>query len=200
MKRIIILILFIFGCTNPIIIKNQSTILPLAVGNFWIYRTSYFNLKKQITEVKFDTVLIKTDTVSGDNGFIYCVMRKDSGLKGDMSLNYKCFNSSDGFHSKDIFFYKYPVAVNDSFNSEFGIANVESIHTKIYTSIGTLECIKYSFVRKKSYEGKIVKYHYVFPGLGTVRTENYYSIDPYTASPDSIYLNNIQELIDFHIY
>ena len=192
---IIISIISDVGCIK----KNSSdtsfqNVIPLTVGNRWIYSVNIYDTVGSITYNYEETKTVR------DNSVEFGIKMYEFSWDEGMDL---CFNSDQGFvryagcsfstdHPDTIpeyqLIFKYPAKKGDSYNNEYkNKFEVASIDTPIIVPAGQFHCIKYL---------ELFYYHpqfiyaafYVDPGYGIIR------IDKYSLENNNYRLEKIYEL------
>jgi hypothetical protein len=143
---------------NCIDASQNCDIVPLAVGNTWIYQIINYDTLGNETARFNDTTSIVTDTViDGETWYTY-----------EQSSEWYT-NKIDGFYlfinNKKVMIYKYPVKKGDAFSMREG-SNIliESNDTLITTAAGTFSCVTYKIIENSSLETKM----YFAPGIGRI--------------------------------
>ncbi|TAL70857.1 MAG: hypothetical protein EPN82_00715 [Bacteroidetes bacterium] len=168
---LIISLIISIGCQdNSTNTNNSNYIIPLALGNYWVYRNDGYDTLGQYHGSYNDTLKI----VSEDNikiGKIY------GFINGDLIT--ECMNKSDGFYFiydyspqpiESTMVFKYPGFAGEIFNSNFGIANIESTDTLVEVPAGKFHCYKYKINRSFS-DRMTQEIYYISPGIGEIYIE-----------------------------
>ncbi|MEW5796869.1 MAG: hypothetical protein AB1772_10990 [Candidatus Zixiibacteriota bacterium] len=178
MRHAIILVftlILLAGCdssdksTNP---TPPKQILPLTVGNFYVYENAVLDSAGSV--IGADTVIwtVAKDTIiQNERWYIMTV----NGVR-DPEVSLPTTNRGDGLWvdgPSGFLLFKYPAAVNDTVFFGSDTSTVESIHDTITVPAGTFECINYKWVGSRD-EDRAYQYHYFSPGVGHVKTDEYY--------------------------
>ena len=190
MKKIIILILMaaMVGCggdnkeSETADIENQpataaeigdtTQIMPLALGNSWIYQYSLFDtVIKEFKPISVDTFLVTGDTVVDDETWYFVkTMTPEGG---------RVINRSDGLWQyrqevEPFLFLKFPVEKGDEYVTMIGptqvVNRVNGVGVDISVPAGQFKCYKYSHFVKQ--HNLVVDFYYQ-PGVGGVKMELY---------------------------
>ncbi|MEI6089772.1 MAG: hypothetical protein WCR42_04930 [bacterium] len=174
------------------VITNQENgvIMPLKVGNLWVYKITSYNQDGSLSGISYDSLLIKRDTIINNekwfiieepqykhNDLIY-LTNTDIGLwyKSSEMINKSYLRAEYPIKNATYFIEtvsdEIPELVNDSLDIwiNTGIANNFS------SSYGVFNCNKYTawgHIRKadRDYNPWFVEYY--SPNLGLLRTEQY---------------------------
>lgn len=173
MKQIVIFTLclsFLFlssiftGCNRQ---STEGDILPLAIGNQWIYSTGITDGGIQ----RYDTVTVVKDTMINNEKWFYL---KHSAQQ----ISWILLNKSDGLHIFDRdkgssgLFLKYKSQKGDIFISLGDSVIVKDDKTEVKTSAGTFTCFRYNGIRIEYTEKKTDGGIYACPGVGVIRFKN----------------------------
>lgn len=160
---IILILLISFGCDKKsptrIIETNSDQIIPLTIGNSWIRKLSYYDLKGDFTHSYEVTETVIKDTLM-DNIKWYATSNNPQcwlTIKHDGCWYRILIGSlSEGLR------YKYPCSVGDVID-EFNL-EVKSVNSKIEVTAGKFNCIYYQ-------QGKSELYF--CPGIGSIKEIHY---------------------------
>ena len=185
MNRFILIISFVFfllaGCsedsTEP---SDHGVLVPMKVGNIWIYQTTDYDENGDISYVSLDTFSItKKYTVDSDDVYLRRAIYHIGDEYIDEVFGYYS-NKSDGFHfhgfifddqppgKQSLLINKYPTEEGDKFNTMDYEFLVEKTDENIKIPAGEFSCYKYI----KLVDGN-TGIEYCKPGLGLVKAENY---------------------------
>ncbi|GEM_PF-1524189 len=180
---------FLPGCHDdplhpqpPVISNNSDGMVPLKVGNEWIYRYFMYDTSGNEIATFLDTVAVERDTIIGNERW-YRVPR----LKpADADFFDFYTNRIDGLwvlqrvigpNSDTAFSYltfKYPTQPGDSWGNFVGDSTrTSSIAEIIITPSGTDTCIKYEDHFQLYPTDSIIFWYYFKPGKGWVMFEIY---------------------------
>jgi hypothetical protein len=153
--------------------QNDQQILPLKVGDTWVFRYTHFDTTGAIQKTVYDTLMISTDTlVAGDtwyefsthNGRFYT--NKPDGL---------WMMAGGTYPITPTLLYKYPASVGDSWNTSYANSmtlqvSVEQVNVSLTVPQGKYPCYEY----RTSYNSKPQEDDYFCPGVGFI-ADDYYS-------------------------
>lgn len=144
MKKIIFLIaifLMINGCeenSNQVVVDQTGVLMPLAIGNTWIYKYTLLDSNNKVEYDGIDTLTVLNDSIINGNTFFGCsngrFYRNSSwGLEMYFEFyNAKHFNSTTNY-------YKFPTNQNDNWillsfdDDDISVGNLDSIRLKFTT-------------------------------------------------------------------
>ena len=165
--HIALLILPIYGCSSTtnepcVPMKTTGLIIPLALGNQWIYRVTGFDDRGNVyPNPTLDTFTLSKDTIiKGEQWFFY-----DGG---DIVIN-----RSDGLYTNNgdslpLLFYKYPANTGDTnFFPHGNSISVVSNDTIVSVPYGCFST--YQYTHEPFYAAPLDIF--IAPGVGEVRTE-----------------------------
>lgn len=137
----------------------SASIIPLAVGNSWTIRISYWDLDGKLRTSRYETSRIVGDTIiDGERWFV---------MSGDGWYNL-CANKVNGFYKLNsgtkVLHVKYPAKVGDSYHGPSGETKVVSLNANISVPKGSFVCYQY---RVSGPEGARLDLYYS-PGVGLV--------------------------------
>lgn len=137
----------------------QSVLVPLAIGNRWTYRVTWYDTTGHINLSDTLTFYIRGDTtVSGIHWYL-------QGYEGTMVGQLGFRNDAVGYHITNFgayYTYRYPAAVGETYDGR----TIESTDSLINTPIDTFSC----YVYRSSWYGKPYREIYA-PGIGLVHDE-----------------------------
>lgn len=145
-------------------------IMPLAVGNQWVYHTVRSDTMGNVTRNTYDTVRVTgTEVIAEETWFI---------VNGEGNYNY--INRSDGLWkacSKNVLYIKFPVRLGEYYTTGTSMDycsppgfSVVSTDTVITVPAGTFRCITYLWGDYGGYYNHV--YHYA-PNVGLIRYDGY---------------------------
>lgn len=170
-------------------------IYPLKVGNSWTYQrfaSSKDDSAKVINDISINIV---RDTLI--NGNYYYLYDYNGNTSTEININKDdgfYINNIDRFHENDVFQYKYPCKIGDTWEriefdehiNQTTITLVKALNTKITVPYGNIECIEYERFRVSLVRTNdtlyFLEHFYLKPGLGLVK-----SIHTYKNTFDGIY-------------
>lgn len=191
----IILFLAFFGCktseppTSCAPILSTGQILPLAVGNKWLYRYDVFDEKGRLKGPgQLDTFIVTQDTiVDGEKWFM---------LNDVFSTNKKDGLWDIGFIKKDSIVldreYKYPGQKGDTV-----IQSPDSSFTRVIVSIDTVISTPFGCFHAYEYlefDLNVEVHRFLAPGIGLLRSEGW------LKSGDLLYKGNQLELMSEELH
>lgn len=187
-------------------LEYKGDLLPLAVGNEWIYNYIGYNEAGEITSLKDDTLYVDI----AYTGISYGFNNKTGGMIlpdfvfGSWSIGeYGLYVFNDLIMKESLLAYPFPV--DSSFTYIFQIEEHDIyIEIKVfkdeYVTIGLriYKCYKYESRSKSANEGWFdYKYiHYFVPGIGIVKIEKmrlYKIVSGY-------YLEGLHELVEYRLF
>lgn len=153
----IISTIFIIGC-------ESNDLIPLKVGNLWIYKSEKFDNDGNPANSIYSYMSVLADTTI--DGIKYSL--RNGNNRGEF-----CMNNNDGFNiymkgQSPILDLKYPVKLNETFlRRNHDTTFVTSMDEKVEVAAGKFTCIKYETLSGSS---KLI-YH-VCPNVGIIKIEN----------------------------
>lgn len=188
MKKLLISLLFagIIGCggddnnqepadiqnqdSSPPAISDTSVIMPLTIGNYWIYQIAVFDtVANDYVIARIDTFLVTGDTMI-DNEKWYFVhnMTPEGG---------RVINREDGLWQyregvEPFLFLKFPVSDGAEFMTQIGPTEVfnriNGVSEEVDTPAGKFACYKYTHILRQR---NLVVDFYFQPGIGGIRMD-----------------------------
>ena len=145
-------------------------IVPLKIGNQWVYENISYDTLGQLITTVLDTVTIAKDTtMSGEQWF---------RLVGSVGYSFDVTNRANGynyFFNGAILQYKYPVALNERYQTFVATPNdtmvVSSLNALTSTPLGTFTAYKYD--RYVPGRASIRQTSWVMPNQGIIKEELY---------------------------
>jgi hypothetical protein len=178
-----LIVFVLIGCSeddsNPTTPAETKVLMPLAVGNYWIY-DSYNYANGMLQRRDLDTTII-TATLTDDDGFLWFM---HAGWLPYRNSAYGLEMAYGGLR------FKYPATLGDRIEfptSDPYAIEVINLDTLVTTPLGDFNCIRYSFGELNSTSRTFDCY---CPGVGLVRKDYFRPDDePYSYS----------ELIEYHL-
>lgn len=141
---------------------NTLEIMPLKVGNEWVYKVTDYEVSGQIEDQKEEIWTVVKDTVISNEkvfytneGFSY--LNRNDGLY--------TYDSTDSTYTK---FVKYPGIVGESFTTFSGERSTIISTNKMVTGpAGTFNCYQYSTI----ISSLLTEVIYFSPGSGLIKAE-----------------------------
>ena len=193
--------------------NNANVLMPLKIGNYWIYKITYYENPESMKSIEIDTISIIGDTIIKNEKY-YKILYK--GYTDVLMVN-----KNDGLYVKIISnviltlrFLRYPVnpntnytgyiylkieEYNEDIDKTYSFAmNVETLNENVKVQAGTFKCIKYiSPDFDIDYKGKIYiewdsTHIFLAPNIGIIKTisQSKKKID---------YIKSLCELIEYKI-
>lgn len=179
----------LLSCTDSStqVLSTNVDLIPLEVGNWWIYRTTISDSNSNTISINYDTM--KLEKLEIFENKIYFNISNFPLIRADKwgyyaNYKYKRFN-------QEISYFKYPANLNDEYFvdtniiynvklSNFGFAllyyKVTKLDTLILVPNGKFKCIVYEpFARYKNNDDSITDVYsflqtvYIKPGIGIVK-------------------------------
>lgn len=164
---------------------ENSQIIPLEIGNQWIYKNVYYDSAGTPTLNVLDTVtIIKDTTISGEKWF---------RLQGSVGYSYDVIHRADGYYyygGGAILQYKYPANLNERYQTYIAtptdtmvVASFNSITT---VQAGTYTCYQYNrFVPSRA---TVRQTTWIEAGKGIIKEELY-------GGTTTVFLSSRAELV-----
>jgi hypothetical protein len=158
--------LLMFACSeddaNPSTPGTSEVLMPLAVGNYWIYTSTVKGLETGDTTHVMGIEIVSKEIIDGEAWYI--------GHDGE-----KYRNAADGLHkisNGNTYFFKHPAKLHEQFayyngNPVFFAMTVSSVDSWISTKAGVFDCYKYTMKD----HGTTVDVYYS-PGTGLIRWDS----------------------------
>ena len=185
LKRIILIIaLVLVSCSDNSTNNPKSLeIIPLKIGNMWIYQNLKLDSNGIILKTTYDTLEVVKDTVfDGSKWFTYYnpsrymwFQNNDNGYRNAIKPEYWRFLD-----------YKYPGIAGDKFVSSRGSKTIEATDSKFKIVPGEFICYKYV-----SYDGSE---EFLCPGIGFVCGKIYNK-----TWDDKYYVEDLKVLVYYKI-
>ncbi|PKL85857.1 MAG: hypothetical protein CVV22_04785 [Ignavibacteriae bacterium HGW-Ignavibacteriae-1] len=182
MKKLSLFSLFILilalGCSEDSNSPNNNSkeLMPLKIGNKWVYNyTSFDNFEVKTTK---GTLTVVSDEMY--NGERYYIIEMSDGDQAIIPPIYY-INKSDGLYmlffeenqEPETVLIKYPVTEGEIFfNDGFHKSYVEKVDTLISTSAGKFKCIKYVDIIHLNGEQIHKSIKYYCPGIGLIASKS----------------------------
>jgi hypothetical protein len=157
-----ILVTLCSGCEDKGVVTppqaSQQGIMPLKVGNCWIYETTFLDTLGNVILVAPETLAVVVDTmIKGETWF-----RVKNVLYTNRSSGLWIWGTDEPY-----LFYKYPTEVGDSTLTGYGtIQTVTATARQVNVPAGTFSCVEYSqrfgsiigYVEYCSYNVGVIRY------------------------------------------
>jgi|GEM_PF-5535959 len=145
---------------------SNTVILPLTVGNTWIYNVITSVGTDTLTTSVLDIVALGgVDTYRVGTNTQYNYYRNYSdGL-------YKFGDSTEIYTSRRLFIM-YPCVVGNTWSFNGGTYRVNNLSRSVTVPAGTFNCIEY-YYRRNTGSGVTEHYEYWAPGIGQIRQDVY---------------------------
>lgn len=186
----IILVLFA-GCgdSGTETSGNDNEIIPLAIGNTWIYKVYNIHSSNKDSLLLSDTITMTiTYKINIDGEDWYYINESEKSLFTNRSSGLWILEFDDTTNidvSKAMLYYKYPTVVGDRFPTDTAGAQTVSTSYKVVCGAGTFNCIRYVDIKEHIFENN----GYFFKaGVGMVRQEVITHIDTNRVIPDTIWI------------
>ncbi len=143
----------------PVPPGNSSDLLPLNIGNKWVFKTTFLDSMQNTQLVKYDTFKVTGDTMlSNETWYV-----TDFGY---------CKNKSDGLWNwigYPILAYKYPANAGDTTQTADAISKLISTNESCSVPYGTVQCYHYQILYKN--DNGYTQDYYFYPGIGFLKWE-----------------------------
>ena len=155
---------------------DKSIVMPLKIGNYWIYKASILDTLKNVDTVVDSYVSITAEKIINSEKWYF---------QGD---NYGFINRSNGLwytiNYDTTMVAKYPTLVNDRIPMKYDTARVISVDSIIQVPAGKFSC----YVYKSKYEINCYS-----PGIGLIYSEIFYN----SAYSDDFYIRKELKSYEF---
>ena len=143
----------------PIVPDTSSNLLPLNIGNEWIYKTTFLDSMQNIQSVQYDTFKVAADTILSNEAWYVT----DFGYLKE---------KTDGLWSwigYPKLLYKYPAKIGDTIQTTDAINKIISTNENYTVPYGTLPCYHYQllYINDNGY----IQDYYFYPGIGFIKFE-----------------------------
>ncbi|MBC8044727.1 MAG: hypothetical protein IAF08_14920 [Rhizobacter sp.] len=165
---------------------SSSQIIPLEIGNQWIYKNVYYDSLGAITFDALDTVtIIKDTTISGEKWF---------RLQGSVGYSFDVIHRADGYYyygdGGAILQYKYPANLNERYQTYVATPTdtmvVASFNSVTTVQAGTYTCYQYNrFVPSRP---TVRQTTWIEAGKGIIKEEAY-------GGTTTVFLSSRAELV-----
>lgn len=151
---------------------GSNEIIPLKIGNQWVYQNIYYDSLGTVIFESPDTVTISRDTtIRGEKWYT---------LRGSIGYSFDVINRVNGYSydgGATILQYKYPANLNDRYQTFIATPTdtmvVASLNAATSTIAGTFTCYQYNrFVPSRT---SIRQISWVEPGKGIIKEEAYFA-------------------------
>ncbi len=171
---------------------QKTEIVPLSVGNVWIYQNYKLDSNGTIIKEYYDTLRVIKDTIiDGTIWYTYYAPSGDLWFQNNVngSRDYSILHPTWDLNCA---IYKFPGKAGDEFlNSGPGSKKIDSTDAIYITKIGSFKCFKY--IDNYSF-GKGADY-YVSPGIGLVSRILYNR----TETSNEYYIEYLKELVYYKV-
>jgi len=167
------------GILGPKSDGNSNQLLPLHVGNQWVYSVTVFDSSGNQTSSYLDTAVVKIDTTIA--GLTWYLVPTLPGIDTEPGLYLTYYaNENDGLWERlsshdtvfQVFFFKYPANEGESWETHPRDSScVRAADCQLSVPYGSLHCIKYQMGIEFSRYDSV--FAYFKPGLGLVMFEEY---------------------------
>jgi hypothetical protein len=197
-KVLLLLVLISWACTKDNALDTDQgsllppSIVPLAVGNRWIYQYSYMDDAGTVLESYTDTTTIPSDTNTSSGRWFLARWLIEPTFGANRSTG---FTLLDGYRevrpgAQPALLYRYPSNKGDHYQHSFLPSDppftitVIDTATAVTTPAGTFICYKYLLGTLVRGSEQYVGYHYLSPGVGRVLIESigFTQTGPYVQS------------------
>lgn len=144
---------------NPVSPGPANELLPLAVGNRWVYSDTVLDSNGTTISTSTDTMLVLRDTVLQNQTWFTTT----SGIYRDSSNGLWIWSGGPQL------VFKYPASAGDSFSTPNAVVTVVSTNEHIDVPYGGLLCYHYR-ARYPAF-GNLELNDFVTPGIGFVSLE-----------------------------
>jgi hypothetical protein len=190
------------GSDKPTESSSEDVIVPLAVGNYWIYQVTLYEPEGVVKRVTFDTIQVVGDTILVDSvwytiddssvpeDILPCYTNREQGfyrvfLRPPRAIN---VNDTAGLAAK------YPTHEGDTFTVRSGLfswlVTVESTDMEVTVPAGSFTTYCYY----SDFHSPHRTYYAV--GVGNVKSEAWW----WTAMDTLPYLHSVAELIEVKVH
>jgi|GEM_PF-4498743 len=194
-KIVFLVVLFVFlnSCNDsPTKPFQKIEIVPLSVGNVWIYQNRKLDSNGTIIKEYFDTIRVIKDTIiDGTRWYTYFEPSSDLWYQND-EYGYRNYTILYPTWYHYYALYKFPGKSGEEFEG-FGRKKIDSTDAIYITKIGSFKSFKYIDNDKYSF-GKFADY-YVSPGIGLVCRILYNK----TETSEEYYIEYLKELVFYNV-
>lgn len=169
------LILTIICCESPTESSKDMRILPIKVGNYWIYNKYNIKDKDSLVMSGIDTMKVLNDTVVNHLRFYYINYLGRVTDFAYINDSLFCYVDPNYKYLKPSPVYLYPCKTGEIYLTDFGMCKVENNDTTITVFAGKFKCVKYQFSALMGEGNGFEYYHYCSPGIGLIKTEYYHN-------------------------
>ncbi len=222
MKKYFFLLFIIVGLflsckkekSEPCTPTNYTGMLPLHVGNQWIYQVTVYDSPGSIFQQTYETLKIVGDTVIDceTKYFINNIAINDGmAITLIFGINNLLYNTNFGFNTPNGF-YPYPISPgNKTVNNSDNNCNYSLYYSydtlSFYDSLANKSffCNTYSLDSSYSCHGKSFTTSYYCFGIGLVVQKIYFAPESWWPSPSNIkqfpgYLYITMELVSYTLF
>jgi hypothetical protein len=212
---VLLQLIMINGCeknTNQVAIAQTDVLMPLAVGNTWIYKHTLLDSNNQVEFDGYDTLKVLKDSIINGNTFFGCSNgRFYRNTSWGLEMYYSFYNTNIIQH------LQFPTAVNNSwvnFSADYPDSTsgnndslrvkytTHNIDTLINVPKGNFNCIRY----KQSLDGKngtpfTMFYEAILEPVDAYYTKNIGVVKiVYMIQPNNYRQKFIFELVDYTLF
>lgn len=175
--------------------QENDVIMPLKIGNVWVYRITDYDFDGNIDDISYDSILVKKDTIiNGEKWYVLVQpMHGYSHSTYMTNTNTGLFFTRTDYEKESYIRAEYPVkhstyyVANQPLNEIYGDpgtayndtidvwTDVESLNNYSF-NYGKFNCYKYSTwweARKQNISYKPFEIEYYVPNLGIIKYEEY---------------------------
>lgn len=147
-------------------------IWPLKVGNQWVLEEQILDSGGNV--LHYDTTalsIIKDTTIQAGTWYVLA----ENGVEDPEVPPIQ--SRGDGLWiwngSAALLQFKYPAEIGDTYMCGSDTTTIESLHDSLSVPAGIFVCVNYRWGEDDG-PGRIYQYHYLSPGIGVVKYEEYY--------------------------
>ncbi len=176
-NKIIHLVAFFFiisfnSCKDDKITNAGSNnyIVPLNIGNQWVYRNYYYPLgdTSLVSETGTEYSITKDTVINNERWFLISSAGFPQGNRAD---GYYLLKKDNAGNEKPILYIPYPAQKGEEVVTGYGILKVVSVDTTITVDGNIYRCYCYS--PKEEFPNSGFTLMFYSPGVGNVLTESY---------------------------
>ena len=194
-SALLLVIAVLCGCDDDDEVTNPpaaKSLWPLKVGNEWTYENQVLDPAGAVLQYDTTVFQVAKDTVvEGATWYILTL----NGARDSEVL--PCRSRSDGVWAWDgasaFLFWKYPAAVGDSWIILTDTAAIEAVGESVTVPAGTFTCVNYKWTGSRDPD-RVYQYHYMSPGVGRVKSDEYYK-----TAGDFVYVHFRDLLISYSL-
>jgi hypothetical protein len=181
-----ILSVSIFGCkkdsNNPTEPPKTTSVgfIPLAVGNQWIWRYTYYDTAGHALYTHYDTLTILSDTSIANEKWYLAPWLAEFSFGTNRSSGFWVWGQARTIQvgSQPAMWYKYPCSIGDRYYLGVSVADtsypiaVLDTSAQVVVPLGTFRCYKYLFGNPSPGTERYLGIVYISPGEGEILREN----------------------------